>query len=147
MKVFGVRGLPHEHRQSEVAAGLIEEAVDETRFLFRLQLALPQLVVVALLENAARGQRAAGERVADAEAEEIVLKPRRLADEARAVRRRRTLEMEIHVRIAGARIGRYLEIVDPPRRGQRVIEVRVDLLEVRHDGAAEGGHAVEDEEV
>ena len=29
------------------------------------------------------------------------------------------------------------------RRGERVIEVGIDLLEVRHDGAAEGGHAVE----
>ena len=147
MKVFGPRRLADEHRQAEVAAGLVQESIDETRLLLRSELALPELVEVALLEDAARGERAARERVTDAEAEEVVLKAGRLADEARAVRGRLPLQVEVHVRVAGARVRRYVEMMQSLRGRERVIEVRIDLLEIRDDRAAERGDAVEDEEV
>src|SRR5258707_3728815 len=46
-----------------------------------------------------------------------------LADEARAVRGRVPLEMEVHVRVAAAMLGRHVERVHPLRLGQRMIEV------------------------
>src|SRR5216684_1804079 len=147
MKVFRSRCLPHEHRKSEVSAALVQEPVDEAGLLLPLQLALPQVVEVALLEDAARRQRAARERVTNAQAEEVVLKPCRLTDEAGSVGGGGVLQMKVHVRVAGARLGRHVEMVKLPRRGERVIEVRIDLLEVSHDGAAERGHTVEDEEI
>src|SRR5205823_12113191 len=101
-----------------------------TRLLFLAELAAPEVIEVALLEDAARGEHAAGERVTDAEAEEVVLKPGGLADEARAVRRRQPFEMEVHVRVAAARLARRFERMNPPRLGERVIEVVVDLLEI-----------------
>src|SRR5216684_9352492 len=111
MKVFRPRRLPHEHREAEVSAALVQEPVDEAGLLLPLQLALPQVVEVALLEDAARRQRAAGERVADAQAEEVILKTGRLADEAGSVGGGGALQMEVHVRVAGARIGRHVEMV------------------------------------
>src|SRR5205085_1485644 len=96
MKVFRARGLTDEHRQSGVAARFVQKSIDETRLLLRSELAAPEIIEVALLVNAARGEHAARERVANAEAEEVVLKSCGLADEARAVRRRRALEMKVH---------------------------------------------------
>src|SRR5947209_6602100 len=111
VKVLGSRRLADEHRQAEVAAGLVQKAVDETRLLLRGQLARPELVEVAPIEDATGGEIAAGQRVADAEAEEIVLKAGGLADEARAVGRGAALEVEVHVRVAGATLGGNLELV------------------------------------
>src|SRR5205085_635597 len=53
------RRAPHEHRKSHVAAALVQEAIDETRLLLRAELRAPQLVEIALLDDAARGEPAA----------------------------------------------------------------------------------------
>src|SRR6185436_13058217 len=142
-----LRRLAHEHRETGVAAGLVEKSIDETRLLLRRELAFPELVEVAPFEDAARREPAAGQRVADAESEEIVLKSRRLADVARAVLRRQSLQMKVHVRIAGARFRRHREGAKALRGGERVLEVFVDLFEVGDDRAAERGDSVEDEEI
>src|SRR5216684_3212454 len=115
MKVFRPRRLPHEHREAEVSAALVQEPVDEAGLLLPLQLALPQVIEVALLEDAARRQRAARERVADAESEKVVLKTGRFADEASSVSGGGAFQMEVHVRVTGARIGWYVEMVKLPR--------------------------------
>src|SRR5258708_37472152 len=44
-------------------------------------------------------------------------------------------------------LGRKFKPVESPGRGQRAVEVVLDLLESRDDGAPERGEAVEDEEV
>src|SRR4051794_26858091 len=85
MKILRTRSLPHEHRESRVAAELVEKSIDETRLLLQAELRAPQLVEIARLENAARGEIAARDRVADAEAEEVVLKAGGFADESRSV--------------------------------------------------------------
>src|ERR1700682_1936550 len=91
VEVAGPSRLADQHRQPENAPRLLEKPVDQPRLLLRRQILAPQLIEVAVFDDAARGQVAAGERVADAESEEIVLKPGRLADEARAVRRGQSL--------------------------------------------------------
>src|SRR5947207_15619495 len=147
MKIFRARRLPHEHRKSRVAAELVEKSIDETRLLFRSELATPQLIEIARFENAARGEISARQRVANAESEKVILKSRCFADEARSVRRRLPLEMKVHVRVAGARLARQLERMNLSRLGERVIEVVIDLLEVSDDRAAERGDAVHDEQI
>src|SRR5688572_7458946 len=80
MKIRRARSLSHEHRQACVAATLVEKAVDEARLLFRAELLIPELVEVASFDDAARREIAACQRVADAEAEEVVLKTGCFAD-------------------------------------------------------------------
>src|SRR5260221_9244135 len=147
VEVRRLGGLSDEHAQAEVAAGLIEEAIDEAGLLFGAERLLPQLVEVAAFQDAARSEVSAGEGIADAEAEEIVLKPGSLADETRAVGRRPRLQVEVHIGVAGAKLDWDLEPMQSLGRGERAIEVVVDLLESRDDRAAECGDAVEDEQV
>src|SRR5207253_10648464 len=99
-KVARVRGLSHEHCESEVAARFVEESIDEAGLLFRPQLRAPQVIEVASFQNAAGSEVAAGEGIADAESEEVVLKTGGFADEARMIVGRALLEMKIHVRVA-----------------------------------------------
>src|SRR5947207_12164255 len=146
-EVLRRRRAAHEHRQTEVTAALVQETIDEARLLLRAELRAPQLVEIASFENAPRRKPAARQRVADAESEEVILKSGGFADEARAVRRRLPLQMKVHVRVAGAALGRNLESMQSLRGLERMIEVVVDLLEVGDDRAAERGDAVEDEEI
>src|SRR5712691_10808230 len=146
-EIFGPGGLTDEHRQSDVAASLVQKAIDQTGLLLLTELVLPQLIEVALLEDAARGEMSAGQRVADAESEKVILKPSSLADVARIAVGGAMLEMKVHIRIAGARLLRDLEPVEELRFGERTGEVLVDPFEVGNDGTAERGDAIEDEEI
>src|SRR5260370_950185 len=67
--------------------------------------------------------------------------------ESRAVIRRELLQMEIHVRVAGARRIGNRKRMQLLRGGERMLEVIVDALEVRDDRAAERCESVEDEEI
>src|SRR6266849_6922569 len=139
--------LSHEHGQSEVAARFVQESIDEAGLLLGAQLGAPQIIEVALFHDASRREMAAGQRVADAEAEEIVLKTGGFADESRVTVGGALLEMKIHVGVAGARLGRYRESMECLRRGQRMIEVVVNPFEIRDDRASEGRETVEDEKI
>src|SRR2546428_9000974 len=146
-EIFGPGGVTDEHRQSEVAARLVQKAINQTGLLLLTELVLPQLIEVALLQDAARGEMSAGQRVSNAEAEEIILKTSGLADVARTAVGGAMLEMKVHIRIAGARLLRDLERVEALRFGERMREVLVDAFEVGDDGAAERGDAVEGETI
>ena len=146
-EIFGPGGVADEQRQSDVAARLVEKAIDQTDLLFLTELVLPQIIEVAFLQDAARGEMSAGQGVSNAEAKEVVLKTGGLADVARVAVSGAMLEMKVHIRVAGARLLRDPESVEALRFGERMREVLVDPFEVGDDGAAERRDAVEDEEI
>lgn len=146
-KILRSSGLADEDRQSSVSAGFIQKAIDETRLLLHRQLALPQLIEITILENAARGKVSTGQGVADPQPEKIILKAGRFTDKQRAVTAGALLQMKVHVRVAGPSLGRQYETMNPLRSGQRVIEVFVDAFEVGDDRASERRSSIKNEQI
>src|SRR5438105_15321478 len=122
-KVLRARRAAHEHRQSSIAADLVQKAVDEAGLLLDSELAAPEIIEVALLQDAARGEVPARQRVADAQPEEIVLESGGFADESRIAARGALLQMKIHIRIAGAGFFGYCNSMQTSSGSERVIEL------------------------
>src|SRR5205823_5509923 len=109
-KISSAGCVANELRQADVAAHLVKESVDQTGFLFLPELTAPEIVEIAFFENASGREMAARERVANAEAEEVVLKSGRFADEARIAVCGLLLQMEVHVRVTGPRLSGNVEL-------------------------------------
>src|SRR5690348_3886678 len=141
------RRAANEHRQAAIAAGFVQKTIDEARLLLRAELALPQRIEVAILDDALCRKRSARQRVAEAETEEVVLKTGGFADESRAAARRVAFQMKVHVRVAGARLRRSGKRMQTLRSGEGMIEVVVDAFEIGHNRATESRQSVENEQI
>src|SRR5205823_3480269 len=126
---------------------LVQKTIDETGLLLRSELALPECVEIAILQDAARREVAARQRVADAQTEEVVLESGGFTDEARLAARRMLLEMEVHVRVAGPCFRGNFERMQTLGGGKGMIEILVDALEAGDNRAAERRQSVENEKI
>src|SRR5438128_11829781 len=61
-EVASPRCAPDKHRQTKIAAGLVQKSVDQTGFLLLSELAPPEIVEVALFDDAPRRKVTARQR-------------------------------------------------------------------------------------
>ena len=95
-EVASPRCAPDEHRQTKIAAGLVQKSVDQTGFLLLAKFASPQVIERTLFDDASRRKISARQGITDAETKEVVLETGGFADKSglsvdRASSRRRCL--------------------------------------------------------